>query len=62
MFQEPEHYTESDHFFFEFNDELEKVCNAPKDKQGVFKIIELRKGKINGSVALIIFLWQRLES
>jgi hypothetical protein len=47
MFQEPEHYNESDHFFFEFNDELEKVCNAPKDKQGVFKIIELRKRKIN---------------
>lgn len=47
MLQEPEHYTESDHFFFEFNDELEKVCNAPKDRQGVFKIIELRKRKIN---------------
>ena len=47
MLQEPEHYTESDHFFFESNDELEKVCNAPKDKQGVFKIIELRKRKIN---------------
>jgi hypothetical protein len=47
MFQEPEHYTESDHFFFESHDDLETVCNAPKDKQGVFKIIELRKRKIN---------------
>jgi hypothetical protein len=47
MFQEPGHYTESDHFFFESHDDLETVCNAPKDKQGVFKIIELRKGKIN---------------
>ena len=46
MFQEPEHFTNSDHFFFEFNDELASVCNAPKDKQGVFKILELRKGEI----------------
>jgi hypothetical protein len=47
MFQEPEHYTESDHFFFESHDDLETVCNAPKGKQGVFKIIELSKRKIN---------------
>lgn len=46
MFQEPEHYTNSDHFFFESKDELAIVCNAPKDKQGVFKILELGKGKI----------------
>lgn len=47
MFQEPEYYTNSDHFFFESNIPLATVCNAPKDKQGVFEILELRKGKIN---------------
>lgn len=47
MFQEPNNYTESDHFFFEADKDLEKVCNAPKDKDGVFKVVELRNGKIN---------------
>ncbi len=27
--------------------DLEKVCNAPKDKDGVFKVLELRNGRIN---------------
>lgn len=47
MFQEPKKYTDNDHFFFTADNELEKVCNAPKDKDGVFKVLELRKGKIN---------------
>ena len=47
MFQEPKNYTENDHFFFQDDNELEKVCNAPKDKNGVFKVLELRNGKIN---------------
>lgn len=47
MFQEPKNYSDNDHFFFEADKELEKVCNAPKDKDGVFKVIELRNGKIN---------------
>jgi hypothetical protein len=47
MFQEPKNYTENDHFFFEADKDLEKVCNAPKDKDGVFKVLELRNGKIN---------------
>jgi hypothetical protein len=47
MFQEPKDYTENDHFFFTADKELEKVCNAPKDKDGVFKVIELRDGRIN---------------
>lgn len=47
MFQEPQNYTDNDHFFFEAHDELEKVCNAPKDKDGVFKVIELRNGKVS---------------
>ncbi|MFC2080406.1 hypothetical protein ACFLRQ_02915 [Bacteroidota bacterium] len=47
MFQEPKKYTEHDHFFFEAEQDLEKVCNAPKDRDGVFKVLELRKGKID---------------
>lgn len=47
MFQEPINYSDNDHFFFKANQDLEKVCNAPKDKDGVFKVIELRNGKIN---------------
>ena len=47
MFQEPKNYTENNHFFFEAENDLEKVCNAPKDKNGVFKVLELRNGKIN---------------
>lgn len=47
MFQEPKKYTTNDHFFFEADKDLEKVCNAPKDKDGVFKVLELRNGRIN---------------
>lgn len=47
MFQEPKHYIENDHFFFKADKDLEIVCNAPKDKDGVFKVIELRNGNIN---------------
>lgn len=47
MFQKPKNYTDNDHFFFEAEKDLEKVCNAPKDKDGVFKVLELRKGRIN---------------
>lgn len=47
MFQEPKNYKEKNHFFFQAENELEKVCNAPKDKDGVFKVLELRNGKIN---------------
>ncbi|GAB2633504.1 hypothetical protein [Belliella aquatica] len=47
MFQEPKKYTDNDHFFFEAVKDLRKVCNAPKDKDGVFKVLELRNGEIN---------------
>jgi len=47
MFQEPKNYTDSEHFFFEADKDLEKICNAPKDKDGIFKVLELRNGKIN---------------
>jgi hypothetical protein len=46
MFQEPDNYTDNDHFFFDVDKDLEIVCNAPKDKDGIFKIIELRNGKV----------------
>ncbi|MGY6522352.1 MAG: hypothetical protein ACXIUD_11515 [Mongoliitalea sp.] len=47
MFQEPANFKENDHFFFQANQKLEIECNAPKDKEGVFKIIELRNGSVN---------------
>jgi hypothetical protein len=47
MFQEPKNYTNRDHFFFEADKDLEKACNAPKGKDGVFKVLELRNGNIN---------------
>lgn len=47
MFQEPKKYIANDHFFFEADKDLEKVCNAPKDKDGVFKVLELRNGRID---------------
>jgi len=47
MFQEPKDYTDDGHFFFEADQELELVCNAPKEKNGVFKVLELQNGRIN---------------
>ncbi|SNS74497.1 hypothetical protein SAMN06295967_12117 [Belliella buryatensis] len=47
MFQEPKKYTDNNHFFFKVGQDLGKVCNAPKDKDGVFKVLELRNGEIN---------------
>ena len=47
MFQEPKNYTDDGHFFFEAEQELDQVCNAPKEKGGVFKVLELRDGRIN---------------
>lgn len=47
MFQEPKNYTDSGHFFFRAVSDLEKVCNAPIDKNGVFKVLELKNGRIN---------------
>ena len=38
---------ENDHFFFEADKDLEKVCNAPKDKEGFFEVVELRNGRVN---------------
>ena len=46
MFQEPKKYIDDDHFFFEADKDLAEVCNAPKDKHGIFKVLELRNGKV----------------
>ncbi len=46
MFQEPNNYKENDHFFFNAESNLEEVCNAPKNKNGVYTVIELREGRI----------------
>ncbi len=37
MFQEPKNYTDNDHFFFESDKDLEKVCNAPNTKMVFLK-------------------------
>ena len=47
MFKEPKNYLDDGHFFFEAGKDLENICNAPKGLPGVFKVIELRSGKIN---------------
>lgn len=47
MYQEPEQSAENSHFFFEADQDLETVCNAPADKDGVFQVHELRKGKVS---------------
>jgi hypothetical protein len=46
MFDELSKYKSKDHFFFTANDELDKVCNAPKNKSGVYLVYELKNGKI----------------
>ncbi len=46
MFDELTKYKNKNHFFFTKVDELEDVCNAPKDKSGIYLVYELKKGKI----------------
>jgi hypothetical protein len=46
MFDQLHKYKENDNFFLTPNTELEKECNAPKDKSGVFLIYELKNGRI----------------
>ena len=47
MFDELNKYEDNDHFFFEANNELATVCNAPTDKVGVYLVYALERGKIN---------------
>jgi hypothetical protein len=46
MFDELNKYINRDHFFFSKKDDLEKVCNAPKNASGIYIVYELKKGKI----------------
>ena len=46
MFDELTKYKHNDHFFFEANQKLIEVCNAPTDKSGVYLIYKLAKGRV----------------
>lgn len=46
IFDELNAYSPRDHFFFEPQQSLTKVCNAPTDKSGVYLVYALKKGKI----------------
>lgn len=46
MFDELNDYKHSDHCFFKPSDELDKVCNAPKNCAGVYIVYALVKGNI----------------
>jgi len=46
MFDELKKYKNKNHFFFTAKEELETVCNAPKDKSGVYLVYELKNGRI----------------
>lgn len=46
MFDELRKYSNTNHFFFKENDELDKVCNAPKNKSGAYIVYELKNEKI----------------
>ncbi len=44
MFDELEKYKSNGHFFFDEKDELENVCNAPKNGMGVYVVFALKNG------------------
>ena len=46
MFDELKEYKSTDHFFFDGDEPLGKVCNAPKNGSGVYVVYALTKGKI----------------
>lgn len=46
MFDELTKYEHNNHFFFTANDSLEKECNVPTDKSGVYIIFALKNGNI----------------
>ncbi|MBT7901142.1 MAG: hypothetical protein HN601_09415 [Candidatus Marinimicrobia bacterium] len=47
MFDELEKYNNNDHFFIDERVSLNEACNAPKNKSGVYYVLELSQGKIN---------------
>jgi hypothetical protein len=46
MFDELSKYNHCDHFFFNPTDNLRQVCNAPKDKSGVYIVYALKGGRV----------------
>jgi hypothetical protein len=46
MFGILDKYTAQGHFFLTADQELQKVCNAPADKSGVYVIYALKKGRV----------------
>jgi len=47
MFNKLQKYKNNDHSFFDERRPLSEACNAPKDKSGVYYILELARGIIN---------------
>lgn len=46
MFDELEKYDSNGHFFFGVEDDLGKVCDAPKNGLGIYMVYALKNGKI----------------
>lgn len=46
MFEQLEKYKSNGHFFFDEKNELNNVCNAPKNGIGVYIVYALKNGKI----------------
>jgi len=46
MFDILDKYSTQDHFFLTPEQDLQKVCNAPADKSGVYVIYALKKGRV----------------
>lgn len=45
MFGELTKYEQNNHFFFTTKKGLENLCNAPKNKSGVYIVYELKNGR-----------------
>ena len=46
MFDELTKYKNNNHFFFTAKEELKNVCNATKNKSGIYIVYELKNGRI----------------
>ncbi|MDT8412699.1 MAG: hypothetical protein RQ875_09575 [Vicingaceae bacterium] len=46
MFDELTIYKNNNHFFYTFENELDEVCNAPKNSSGIYLVYELKNGKV----------------
>lgn len=52
MFNELGKYKTNGHFFYEKNDNLREVCNAPKNGVGIYLIYALKNGKLNWHISV----------